>query len=480
MRQPLPPLRPALGAPAPGRSCHAVGLLALLALAGCGQETSAGASDTGVSLPSDTSAGSDGGGAGGADAGQAADGAGDADGSGQDAGTPGLDGQGGDGTRSPGCTTDKDCADTDPCTVDSCAQGQCSHATAADGAGCDDGDKCTSGDTCAKGVCTPGPATDCTPSTSCATGACDPAKGCVFAEKTGPCDDGSACTTDDTCTNAFCKGAPLNCDDGNACSDDSCDPVKGCVHTATANDVPCGGTKVCAAGSCVSAGTLYAHTSSALYQLDLKTKAFTLVANFTFDKSGGSVTDIALDRSSSLFAVTFGDLFTCKTTNAKCTWLMKLPTSFNGLTFVHKGTIYPAQDALIGVANDGGWYHVDYQATPPKLKKLGSYGSGYTSSGDAFSVLGIGTYATVKKSGVGGDVLVRVDPKTGKVLQDLGGIGASNLWGFAWWDGVFYGFASNGAVWDIDVKTGKGKQLSGFTIPKAAWWGAGVSTEAGP
>ena len=174
--------------------------------------------------------------------------------------------------------------------------------------------------------------------------------------------------------------------------------------------------------------------------------------------------------------MTFNDLFTCKTHNAACTWVMKLPTNFNGMTFVHKGTIYPSQDALIGIANDGGWWHIDLDKM--KLKKLGSYGKGYTSSGDAFSVLGVGTYATVKKSGSLSDVLVQVDPKTGKVLKDLGSIGATNLWGLAWWDGVFYGFSSTSNVWDINVKTGKGTNLKGFTGTKAAWWGAGVSTEA--
>ena len=58
---------------------------------------------------------------------------------------------------------------------------------------------------------------------------------------------------------------------------------------------------VCAAGVCVSKGTLFAHTSSSLYKLDLKTKSFALVGKFTFNKSSGSVTDIALDRSSSLY-----------------------------------------------------------------------------------------------------------------------------------------------------------------------------------
>lgn len=377
---------------------------------------------------------------------------------------------------SSGCA--QGCDDGDGCTVDSCVADTCKHTAAADATSCDDGDKCTEKDSCLAGVCKAGPKKDCSTTSQCATGSCNPAQGCTTVEKSGQCDDGSKCTKDDVCGFGVCEGTYIGCDDGNSCTDDSCEAATGCTHSNMVDDSPCAPKKVCNVGVCVSAGTLYAHSSSTLYKLELKSKAFSIVGKFTFNKSGGSVTDIALDRGSTLYAVTFSNLFVCKSDTAKCTWLMQLPTSFNGLTFVHKGTIYPNHDALIGIANDGGWWHVDYQQN--KLKKLGSYGSGYTSSGDAFSVLGVGTFATVKKSGKAGDHLVRVNPKTGKVLQDYGAISASNLWGFAWADGVFYGFGSNGQVWDVNVKTGKGKPLTGFSIPKVSWWGAGVSTEAGP
>ena len=38
------------------------------------------------------------------------------------------------------------------------------------------------------------------------------------------CDDGSACTENDTCSAEACVGTDVNCDDGNGCTDDSCDP----------------------------------------------------------------------------------------------------------------------------------------------------------------------------------------------------------------------------------------------------------------
>lgn len=344
---------------------------------------------------------------------------------------------------------------------------------------CDNDDPCVTGAQCVAGACQGGAPKVCTSANPCVEGSCVPTKGCVYSGLTGPCDDGDLCTTGDTCASGFCAGTYLTCADTNACTTDSCKAGQ-CQHDPLPDDTPCDMKKVCIAGACVPDGTMYAHTSSALYKLDLKTKSFSLVAAFSFDKSGGSVTDIALNRDQNLYAVTFGDLFVCTTATAKCSWQMKLPTSFNGLTFVPIGTVFADQEALIGIANNGGWHLIDFKAAKPSLKQLGSYGSGYTSSGDAFSVLGIGTFATVKKGGVSGDVLVKVDPKTGKVLQDLGAIGASDLYGFAWFDGVFYGFAASGQVWDIDVGTGKGKLLGGFSIPKVSWWGAGVSTEIAP
>jgi len=58
------------------------------------------------------------------------------------------------------------------------------------------------------------------------------------------CNDGSACTTNDTCqappsepNTLVCKGERINCDDGNVCTTDTCDPVNGCLHTCDVGKV---------------------------------------------------------------------------------------------------------------------------------------------------------------------------------------------------------------------------------------------------
>ncbi len=70
-----------------------------------------------------------------------------------------------------------------------------------------------------------------------------------------PCDDGDACTENDTCVDLVCTGTALDCDDDNPCTDDACDSGSGCVwqnNTASCDDGdPCTTGDACAAGVCV-------------------------------------------------------------------------------------------------------------------------------------------------------------------------------------------------------------------------------------
>ncbi len=231
-------------------------------------------------------------------------------------------------------------------------------------------------------------------------------------------------------------------------------------------------------GSAAPVGQLYAESPDELYRLDLATKSFAKVGKFTFNKNPGEVTDIALDQDGSLYAITNDDLFTCTVEGAKCTWLAALPSIFNGLTFVPKGTVSPTEDTLIGISQDGAWTQITFAGSKVSLKKLGTYANGWLSSGDAFSVEGIGTYATLKGKG-NSDSLASIDPKTGKILKVIGETGAKGLYGLAWWSGVFYAFSSDSNVYTLDVSTGKASVIKGIQAPTGIkWWGAGVSTRA--
>ena len=125
-----------------------------------------------------------------------------------------------------------------------------------------------------------------------------------------------------------------------------------------------------------------------------------------------------------------------------------------------KGTIVPDKETLIGIGTDGSWNAITVQAKGVSIKKLGSYGNSLTSSGDAFSIEGIGTFATTKPQFQfgGTDKLVQVNPVNGSTIV-IGDTGVSDLWGFAWYSGKFYGFSSSGSVYELDVTTGKAKGL---------------------
>lgn len=285
--------------------------------------------------------------------------------------------------------------------------------------------------------------------------------------------DAAADAALDTALDTAADGAGSNADAADVDPDapdvdyDLLDPVDAAETADAGQDVP--------PLADPSLAVVYAHSSSQLYRLEAN--AFSLSGTFKFDKNFGQVTDIALDDNGFLYAVTFDHLFKCDKATANCKWLAALPQQFNGLTFVPKDVVTPGQAALIGIANSGDWNLITVSGTTATIKKLGSYG-GFSSSGDAFSVEGIGTYATVKSGFGGTDKLVQVNPANGSVLKTVGDTGVNDLWGVAWSAKVLYGFSSNGNVYSLDVTTGKATTIPGLQVPKVAWWGAGVSTRA--
>ncbi|GEM_PF-1045912 len=145
------------------------------------------------------------------------------------------------------------CDDNNPCTFDNCVAGKCDHKAA--DAACDDGNKCTKDDKCSKAACG-GTAVVCDDGKVCTDDSCDPKKGCMAANNTAACDDGDVCSKQDACKDGLClPGAATVCNDGNLCTDDSCDPKKGCVtadNTAPCDDGSlCSGSDTCAGGKCV-------------------------------------------------------------------------------------------------------------------------------------------------------------------------------------------------------------------------------------
>lgn len=151
----------------------------------------------------------------------------------------------------------KPCDDGTVCTLDDhCSQGSC----VGDGVGCDDGnqctedvcdpvdgctsvvltggcsddDACTDVDLCVNGQCVPGGPLECNDDEPCTLDSCGPLVGCVNSIVDGDCEDGNACTSDDSCKAGTCQGELVACDDGELCTSDYCDPVNGCVFQPNA------------------------------------------------------------------------------------------------------------------------------------------------------------------------------------------------------------------------------------------------------
>lgn len=116
-----------------------------------------------------------------------------------------------------------------------CAPDGC--ADQPDGLPCDDGHACTTQDSCKGGICVGGPPPDCDDHDSCTDDVCDPSTAsCTHTPNSAPCDDGDACTVNDACSGGVCKGSPKDCNDGNACTDDTCDATGSCQHAPRSCD----------------------------------------------------------------------------------------------------------------------------------------------------------------------------------------------------------------------------------------------------
>ncbi len=223
--------------------------------------------------------------------------------------------------------------------------------------------------------------------------------------------------------------------------------------------------------------TVYAHTSGELYLLDVKLYKVQKVADFgwPFQGANHSMTDIAIDRYGIMYGISFDDLYRVNPNTGACTYLGALPDSFNGLTMVPAGIIDETEDTLVAVSQSGGWYKLSVVANNVGAQKLGSYSGQYSSSGDVYSIAGVGTFASANKGSSGDDFLVKLDPNTGLVQQEIGPIsGYGAVWGMAGWTGKAFAFDAGGDVLVVDTTNAK---VTVIAETGKAWWGAGVKTE---
>jgi hypothetical protein len=217
---------------------------------------------------------------------------------------------------------------------------------------------------------------------------------------------------------------------------------------------------------------VYAHSPNTLYRLDPITKVMTTVGVF-----GGcsTVIDIALDKNGAMFGTGFSELYKIDKSTAACT-LVANGSYPNSLSFVPAGTVDPVNEALVGYV---GASYVRINTSNGAVTTIGNLGvAGYASSGDLVSLIGGSSYLTVTGPACG-DCLVEINPKTGALINKIGPLGHSSVFGLAYWAGTAYGFDSFGSLFQIDVQTAVTMNIP---IPNApaglVFYGAGSTTAA--
>jgi hypothetical protein len=224
---------------------------------------------------------------------------------------------------------------------------------------------------------------------------------------------------------------------------------------------------------------VYGHSDDTLYVLVPETNAVSVVG--TFDGCDTGVIDLAIDADNELIATTFDGLYTVDKSTANCT-LISLGTYPNSLSFVPVGTLDPNVEALVGYEGTD-YVRIDPNSGAVTVVTSGAITGGYQSSGDIVSVKDGGTFLTIKDdppgSGNCDDCIVSVNPADGSIVTNYGTVGASQVFGLAYWGGTAYGFTNSGELYAItfDINT-----VSAVAIPipnapaSLQFWGAGSST----
>jgi hypothetical protein len=93
---------------------------------------------------------------------------------------------------------------------------------------------------------------NCVDNNDCTDDLCNPVTGCYWQNSSAGCEDGNACTVNDTCNNGGCVSGSWNaCSDGNECTQDSCDPVQGCINSGATGASCTANSSDCPIGQCV-------------------------------------------------------------------------------------------------------------------------------------------------------------------------------------------------------------------------------------
>lgn len=230
---------------------------------------------------------------------------------------------------------------------------------------------------------------------------------------------------------------------------------------------------------------VYAHSETVLYAVNPRTNALTRVGMFTFprgDTNNHSMNDIAVDADGTLVGNTVDALYRIDPLTAACTLVAALPDgNFVGLTYLPAGVLAGSTgEVLVGGARDGTYWRIDTATgRSTRLGQLRRGSTSYALSGDIVSIVGAGTFATVRAANAAStstDQLASMNPATGE-LTLLGDTRFERIFGLAYYRNTLYGFTRDGEFISMNIRTGAGARVS-MPSPVVPFYGAGVTTLA--
>jgi hypothetical protein len=229
--------------------------------------------------------------------------------------------------------------------------------------------------------------------------------------------------------------------------------------------------------------TVYAHSDTRLYSIDLMKKQIVTVGDFN-TPTQESITDLAVAPDNTIWVVSKTTLFTADPNDGHVTKKAALKTCGTfavALTFANDATLYAGD-------HDGNFCQIDYTQNPPTVTPVAKLSGGLALSGDIVAV-GDGTmYGTAYRlsdaSGKGTQVnnlLVKIDPMTARTTV-IGSTGTAELFGISYALGQVFGFSHDGSgdCITINPSTGKGTPYNSFKDPATGslikFAGAGVNS----
>ena len=251
-----------------------------------------------------------------------------------------------------------------------------------------------------------------------------------------------------------------------------------------------GGQQGC--GELQACYTVYAHADHVLYHIDLVSKQLVTIGPFNAPQVNGSedvITDLAVSPDDKIYVNSKTSLYTADRNDGHVTLVGPLTscgTQTVAMTFAANGKLYAA-DFM------GAFCEIDIAQNPPAVRQVGTLGQGLALAGDLVAVSDGTMYGTAYRlsdaSNAGtqvNNILVKIDPTTGTVTQQMGMTGFPKLFGVAYDQGQVFGFTHDGSgkVVTINPSTGQGTLYATFNDPMTGmgirFAGAGVNSMVPP